>query len=105
MSYMTCPTCQTDDDVKVMHGSPPRLWVKCGRCRARWNVTVPDCGPGRHDWRDLTRTSSGRALEAAMQRVRDEPREPARLSPQDKRPGHRAGALCRSRSSWRDLRQ
>ena len=61
MSYMTCPTCQTDDDVKVMHGSPPRLWVKCGRCRARWNVTVPDCGPGRHDWRDLTRTSSGRA--------------------------------------------
>ena len=24
MSYMTCPTCQTDDDVKVMHGSPPR---------------------------------------------------------------------------------
>ena len=61
MSYMTCPTCQTDDDVKVMHGSPPRLWVKCGRCRARWNVTVPGCGPGRHDWRDLTRTSSGRS--------------------------------------------
>ena len=61
MSYMTCPTCQTCDDVKVMQGSPPRMWVTCERCRARWNVTVPDCGPGRHDWRDLTRTSSGRS--------------------------------------------
>ncbi len=61
MSYMTCPTCQTDDDVKVMQGSPPRMWVRCGRCGARWKVTVPECGPGRHDWHDLTRTSSGRS--------------------------------------------
>lgn len=61
MTDLICPTCGQDDESSIMQGTPPRMMAKCDRCRKRWPVTVPDCGPGLHDWLDLTKTSSGRS--------------------------------------------
>lgn len=61
MTDMTCPTCQTDEQTRIKQDARPTLLLTCDQCRTRWTVTVPDCGPGLHDWYDLTKTSSGRS--------------------------------------------
>ena len=53
MSDMTCPTCGTDDNTRVLQGQPPKMMVRCDRCQRNWSPTIPPCDPGRHDWYDL----------------------------------------------------
>ena len=78
MTDMTCPTCQTDEQTRIKQDARPTLLLTCDQCRTRWTVTVPDCGPGLHDWYDLTKTISGRSPRGQLPRM---PGRPAIASP------------------------
>ena len=43
-----------DDQARVIATSLPKRALRCDRCKKNWDVVVPDCGPARHDWRDLS---------------------------------------------------